>query len=115
MSGNGRILWLALAVLPYLSLVGIDTWMHESARKVPRAEKIIHWMLAPLLIGFLVSAFSARTVLALGLLAVFVVLLAVDAVCFHQPLARSERRVHTAAYLALGVFVATWLWMDVRL
>src|SRR5690242_13079872 len=114
MTGTARVIWLALAVIPYLSLVGIDTWMHESARQVPRTEKIIHWTLAPLLIGFLVSAFTARTVLALVLLAAFLVLLVVDAVGFHQPLARTERRVHAAAYGAFGLFVATWLWMDLR-
>jgi predicted histidine transporter YuiF (NhaC family) len=112
MTGHARVIWLALAALPYLGLVGIDTWMHESARKVPRAEKNIHWALAPLLIGFVVSAFSARTVLALALLAAFLVLLVVDAVGFHQPLARNERRVHAAAYAAFALFVATWLWMD---
>jgi hypothetical protein len=114
MTGHARVIWLALAALPYLSLVGLDTWMHESARKVPRAEQIIHWTLAPLLIGFLISAFSARTILALVLLVAFLVLVVVDAVGFHQPLARNERRVHAAAYAAFGLFVATWLWMDFR-
>jgi len=109
---GARLIWLALAALPYVALVGVDTWMHEAARKVPRLEKTIHWTLAPLVGGFLITAFLARSAIAATLLAAAVVLLVIDEVGFHRPLARSERLVHAAAYVALGGFVATWAWMD---
>jgi hypothetical protein len=101
-------------MLPYLSLVGADTWMHEVARTVPRTERIIHWTLAPLLIGFLVSVFLDRTTLALGLLAVFIPLLAIDELGFHRGLARRERHVHLAAYAALALFIIVWRWTETR-
>jgi len=111
-TGGARFVWLGLAALPYLAMVGVDTWMHEAARKVPRTEKTIHWILAPLLSGFLISAFLARNAIAATLLSAAAVLLVIDEVGFHRPLARSERLVHTVAYVALGGFVATWAWMD---
>ena len=64
MTGGTRVIWLTLGMLPYLSLVGADTWMHEAARKVPPTERVIHWTLAPLLIGFLVAVFLERTPIA---------------------------------------------------
>jgi len=112
---NGtRMIWLTLGILPYLGLVGADTWMHEVARKVPRTERIIHWTLAPLLIGFLVAVFVGQRTIALGLLTVFIPLLAIDEFGFHRGLARNERRVHMAAYAALLGFIIVWQWTDVR-
>jgi hypothetical protein len=44
-------------------------------------------------------------------LAVFVPLTVLDELGFHRAIARSERRVHLAAYAALAVFIAVWLWI----
>jgi hypothetical protein len=43
-------------------------------------------------------------------LTVFIPLTVLDEFGFHRAIAHSERRVHLAAYAALTVFIAIWLW-----
>jgi hypothetical protein len=110
MTASARIIWLGLGAVPYLGLVAVDAWMHERARKVPGLERIIHYTSAVALLAFLAGAFSARYLLAVVGLAVFIPLTVLDEFGFHRGIARSERRVHVAAYAALTVFIAIWLW-----
>ncbi len=110
MTASARVIWLGLGLIPYLGLVVVDAWMHERARKVPTIERIIHYVSAIALLAFLAGAFWARRSLAVASLAVFIVLLAFDELGFHRHIARSERRVHLAAYAALMVFIAIWQW-----
>ena len=110
MTGSTRFVWLALGLAPYLGLIGVDAWMHERARNVPVVERWIHYTSAVVLIGFLVGVFTQRHALAGVCLAIFVPLLAWDALGYHRALDRTERRVHLAAYLALALFVAVWRW-----
>lgn len=106
-----RLVWLGLALVPYAVLVGIDTWLHERSRCVPRFEQVLHVGLAIVLLAFFLAVFDARTALAFGTLCVFAVLAGVDEFGFHGKLATRERRVHFASYLALFAFVLTWQWL----
>ena len=107
-----RNLWLGLALLPYLAAAGVDAWMHERGRKVPRVEQWIHGGLALGMAGFLAAVFAGRNAWALAALAVFAVLLAWDEVSFHKSIAASERRVHALSWVALAGFVAAWWVVD---
>jgi hypothetical protein len=97
-------------VIPYLGLVMVDAWMHERAREVPTVERITHYVSAVVLLAFLAGAFLERDSLALASLVLFLALTAFDELGFHRDIAPSERRVHFAAYAALTVFIAIWLW-----
>jgi hypothetical protein len=107
-----RSVWLALALLPYGVLAGYDTWMHERARRVPRIEQVLHLGLGISLIAFLVGAFRGNTPLALGALVPFLGLLVWDAFGYHAVLEARERRVHAWSYLAFGLFVSVWAWIE---
>ena len=107
-----RNLWLGLALVPYLAAAGVDAWMHERGRKVPRLEQWIHAGLAVAMAAFLLLVFRAAVMPALAALAVFVLLVAWDELAFHGGIARSERRVHMASWVALAVFVAVWGLID---
>ena len=109
-----RNLWLGLALVPYLAAAGVDAWMHERARQVPRVEQWIHAGLALTLGTFLVAVFREVPPVAFAALAAFVALVAWDELAFHKAIARSERRVHVASWFALAGFVAAWWWVDLR-
>jgi hypothetical protein len=113
-TNTARVIWLGLGLLPYLSLVGVDAWMHERARTVPALERVIHYTSAVALFAFIAGAFLGRDSLALSSLLVFLVLQALDEFGFHRGIARNERRVHIAAYGALVIFIAVWQWTDGR-
>jgi len=108
MSTATRILLLGGALAPYLVLIGVDAWMHERARRVPRFEQGLHYSAAILLLAFLVAVFRGFDALAVALLVAFTALTAWDEIGFHGPLARRERRVHFFSYAALGLFVGAW-------
>jgi len=99
---------LGVALLPYLILAGIDAWLHEKSRRVPRVEQALHAGEAVSLFVFVGSAFGARTLLAASALGVFLVLAGADEFGFHGHLAARERRIHFAAYAALLLFVLVW-------
>jgi hypothetical protein len=111
MTASARIIWLGLGAAPYLGLVAVDVWMHERARRVPGLERMIHYTAAVALLVFLAGAFSGRQRLAVAGLAIFIPLTVLDEVGFHRGIAPSERRIHLAAYAALTVFIAIWLWI----
>jgi hypothetical protein len=106
-----RTILLGLALLPYVVLAGIDTWLHERSRQVPRTEQALHAGAAVGLLVFLGAVFSARTTLALCALCVFAAVASADEFGFHAHLAVRERRIHFASYLALLVFVLVWQWL----
>lgn len=102
-----RVMTLGVALVPYLALVSVDTWMHERSRRVPRAEQYFHAAAAILFAGFVAAAFlSSRA--ALPLLAAFLACAATDEFGFHRHLMANERRVHFMSYAALALFVVTW-------
>jgi hypothetical protein len=103
-----RLLWLSLGLVPYLSLAGIDAWMHERHRRVPRIEQALHAGLAIAIGGFLTGVFTQRTALAAVALAAFIALLVADEAGFHRGIAARERRVHVASWIALAGFVLLW-------
>jgi hypothetical protein len=113
MHSVSRLALLAAALAPYLALVGVDAWMHERARRVPRVEQVFHAIAALLFLGFIAAVFSAATTLALILLGAFAVCAACDELGFHRHLAVRERRIHFLAYAALAVFLGTWAWIEV--
>ena len=41
-----RNIWLGIALVPYFALAGVDFWMHERGRRVPRVEQWVHAGLA---------------------------------------------------------------------
>ena len=102
-----RVMTLGAALLPYLALVSVDTWMHEKARRVPRVEQFFHAAAAVLFVGFVVAVFRDSAA-ALPLLIAFAACAAADEFGFHRHLAASERRVHFMSYAALAIFVAAW-------
>jgi hypothetical protein len=102
-----RLMTLGAALVPYLALVSVDTWMHEKSRRVPRAEQFFHAAAAVLFIGFVVAVFLDSRA-ALPLLIAFSICAASDEIGFHRHLAAAERRVHLMSYAALAIFVAAW-------
>jgi len=107
---GARLVWLGVGISPYLGLVGVDTWMHECARKVGRVEKWLHAALALAFTGFLSCVFADRFVPAAVFLLAFLACLGCDELGFHSDLARSERRVHFLSYAALFAFIGIWSW-----
>jgi hypothetical protein len=106
------MIWLGIALLPYVALAGIDAWLHEKARKVPRIEQMLHATAAVSLFVFVGAAFGARSALAAIALGVFAVVTFADEFGYHGHLAARERRIHFAAYAALLVFVLAWRWQE---
>ena len=102
-----RFMTLGAALLPYLALVSVDTWMHEKSRRVPRAEQFFHAAAAVLFIAFVTAVFMDSAA-ALPLLIAFVACAATDEFGYHRHLAARERRVHFMSYAALAVFVVAW-------
>src|SRR5438128_8063093 len=107
-----RNAWLGLALLPYLAAAGVDAWMHERARRVPRVEQWVHAGLASAMGVFLVAAFAAVPVAAFSALAAFAVLLAWDEIAFHGSIGATERRIHAMSWVALAGFVGVWWVVD---
>ena len=107
-----RNLWLGLALVPYLAAAGVDAWMHERGRRVPRVEQWVHAGLAVGMTVFLAAVFSGRPAVTVGALAAFLGLLAWDEIAFHKTIARAERRVHSLSWVALAGFVAAWWMVD---
>lgn len=103
---------LGVALAPYLALVSIDAWMHEAERKVPRVERWLHYSAGALFLGFLVALFRDATAVAVALFGVFAVITVWDEVGFHRHLDARERRVHSAAYVALALFLCVWGWLE---
>lgn len=113
MTGAARFVSLGIGLLPYLGVAGVDTWMHERARKVPRIEQLLHATLAITFTGFAVYVFLQRNVAATSWLAVFLVCLACDEFGFHRGLVANERRVHVISWAALTFFIVVWRWTEV--
>jgi hypothetical protein len=107
-----RNVWLGLALVPYLAAAGVDAWMHERGRRVPRAEQLAHAGLAATLVVFLTAVFVGKPVAAMVALAVFLAFLVWDEMAFHGSIGSAERRVHTVSWAALAAFVAAWGLLD---
>jgi len=107
-----RNAWLGLALVPYLAAAGVDAWMHERGRRVPRTEQWIHGGLALSMAAFLAAVFSAQGPAAWAVLAAFLALLAWDEIAFHRAIDARERRVHAVSWAALAAFVAAWCVVD---
>lgn len=103
-----RILWMAITLLPYAMLAGVDTWMHEKSRRVPKVEKILHALAGVLLIGFIVCVFGGFDVAGIAAFVAFAIVASADEFGFHRHLSTRERKVHFASYAALAIFVMAW-------
>lgn len=103
-----RTLLLGAALAPYVALAGVDAWMHERARRVPRFEQALHYTAMLCFAGFVVAAFRDATRLAIPLLGVFVAASVWDELAYHRHLDAREKRVHLAAFGALLLFVVVW-------
>jgi hypothetical protein len=112
MTGTARIVALGVGLLPYLGTAGIDTWMHERARKVPIVEQGLHAALAVAFTAFALFVFLRRELPAVASLAAFLACLIIDERGFHRELAAKERRVHVISWVALLLFVGVWLWTE---
>lgn len=110
-----RTTLLALAVLPYATLLALDAWMHERARQVPRLEQWLHAGLALGIGSFLLAAFLDRTALAFTVLGLTSILMIWDELGFHQGLSRRERLVHLLTFFALIGFITIWRWSEGKL
>ena len=108
MTSTTRMLLLGAALVPYVTLVGVDTWMHERERRVPRLERVLHYTAGMLFLAFVVAVFRDAAGAALALLALFVAVAAWDELGFHRRLDARERRVHFVSYVALALFVGAW-------
>ena len=107
-----RNIWLGLALLPYLAAAGVDAWMHERGRRVPRVEQFVHAGLAAAMVVFLTAVFAARPLFAFAALAAFLALLVWDEAGYHRMIAARERRVHAISWAALAFFVIAWIAVD---
>jgi hypothetical protein len=107
-----RNAWLGLALVPYLAAAGVDAWMHERGRRVPRVEQWIHAGLAATMAVFLGAVFAAAGPVALAPLAAFAALVVWDEKAFHGTIHRAERRVHVISWIAFAAFVAIWCVVD---
>lgn len=103
-----RMLWMALALVPYATLAGIDTWMHEKSRRVPKVEQVLHALAGVLLIAFVVCVFSGRNSAGIVAFVAFAFVAFADEFGFHRHLSSRERMVHFASYGALAIFVTAW-------
>jgi hypothetical protein len=103
---TGQKQLLLASLLPYLALAGYDGWLHEKARKVPRAEQALHAAIALSLVALCAGLFLDFARWVLPALAAFVLAAAVDELGFHAPLERRERRLHHAAYACFALFAA---------
>lgn len=103
-----RMLLLGVALAPYVALIGVDAWMHERARRVPRLEQFLHYTAAILFVAFVVAVFRGAPGIAAILLVVFVLVTAWDELGYHRQLDVRERRVHFASHAALALFLAAW-------
>jgi hypothetical protein len=110
MHSVSRLALLGTAVVPYLTLVSVDAWMHERARRVPRLEQAFHAIAGLLFLGFMGAVFFGRTTPAIVLLAAFVVCAACDEFGFHRHLSARERWIHFLSYAALALFLGAWAW-----
>jgi hypothetical protein len=97
---------LFASLLPYLALSAYDGWLHEKARRVPRAEQALHATLFVSAAALIIGAFTARPGIALAGLAAFVPAACADEFGFHGMLERRERRLHHLAYACFAGFVA---------
>ena len=61
-----RNVWLGLMLLPYLAAAGVDAWMHERGRRVPRVEQLLHAALAVAMTVFLACVFTGHAPAALA-------------------------------------------------
>lgn len=104
-----RTLLLGIAIAPYLLIAAVDAWMHEAGRRVPRMEQALHAALALAMAVFLPAVFLGMTSIAVLALLAFGVLLAWDELGYHAMIARSERRIHIASWIALAAFIVTWV------
>jgi hypothetical protein len=107
-----RNAWLGLALLPYLVVAGVDAWMHERGRRVPRAEQFAHAGLAVTMAVFLAAVFGGKPFVAISALVVFLGFLVWDETAFHASIGAAERRVHAVSWAALAGFVAAWGLLD---
>jgi hypothetical protein len=108
MNAASRIVLLGTALAPYIALAGVDAWMHERERRVPRLEQVLHAAAALLFVGFVAAVFGGAQIAAPLLFAGFAICATCDELGFHRHLAKSERRIHFAAYAALALFVGAW-------
>ena len=97
---------LLASLVPYLALSAYDGWLHEKARRVPRAEQVLHALLALSAIALIFGLFSGRAWLAWPGLAVYVPAAIADEAAFHGMLERRERKLHHVAYACFAGFVA---------
>ena len=109
-----RSVWLGLALLPYLATAGADLWIHERGRRVRPPEQWVHGVLALAMALFLAGVFLERAAVALGALGGFIAFLLWDEFAFHRGIARRERQVHVASWVALAGFLALWWLVDAR-
>lgn len=102
--------WVLLAALPCLAIAGYDFWLHETDRKVPRAEALFHGGIAVGVVTFLTSAALGYNVVATFSLVVLLVAAVVDEVRFHANLDIREKCLHFAGGLALAFCIGVWIW-----
>jgi hypothetical protein len=99
---------LFVALTPYLGFALYDGYLHDHARRVPRAEQLAHAILGISVATFLFCAFTDRTVVATVSLSIFLLAYSIDEFVFHAGIASHERSIHAAAMTALALFVVVW-------
>jgi len=102
---------LFILALPYLGLAAYDLWMHNHERLVPKLERILHNVILPLIIAFIVLACFGFNQYAKVVMLICFPCMLIDEVVYHKDLHIKEKRVHQQAGLSLIVFTGYWLWM----
>ncbi len=101
-------LLLGVALLPFLWFAGRDQVLHFSARKVPVAETILHFILGAILFVVVARAFLFdQRIVTIGILA-FAAAGSLDEFFFHRGVPEVESDVHAKEHFALLLFIAVF-------
>jgi hypothetical protein len=99
---------LGASLLPFLWFAGRDQVLHFSARRVPIAETILHFILGAILFVVIGRSFlfDVRFV-TIGIL-VIAAAGSIDEFVFHRGVPEPESDVHAKEHFALFVFIAVF-------
>lgn len=100
---------LFFSIIPYLSVMVYDIWMHIHHRKVPQKEQVAH-TIAFIFLGLFIftSIFSLNHIAWMALICAVPILL-YDELGFHKALSKHERKIHNIAGICLMGFISVWI------
>ena len=110
-----RIAITSLFLLPYLYYGGKDQVFHFVDRKVSVVEHVVHVFIGIAIAAAIFNAYLGRAVAFVILVALFLVVGAIDEYIYHRHLPEQESDLHAKGHLALLIFVVVSLgtiWLE---